>query len=437
MKQLFLSLLLGSSVTFAFSQDLKKVKSDLDSKQIDKAKTDIDAYVAKSPTDAEGLYYKAKVYQLLASNAKYKPVDNVDDGQVAFDAFKKAMGDGKDPKISLVALKDSYSPAFNLYTGYYQAGADAFNAAAGSGSKAGFEDAMNNFINADNVGHYIYENKWSKIAEVDTTLVLNIGKAALNAGKNDIALTYFKKLADASITGVKDGGESNATYILPYQWLTLHYKDEKDEANMKKYDALGKKLFPQSDYFDLIMVDYYRDKKDNDALFAKYNELVSQHPDSLMYHFNYANDIFGYIYNGDEGVVVKNKDSLMKTLGSEIEKAHTLNPNDVVTNWLYAQYYYNQGVDERAMGLKIKSTKPDDTKKKADLTATAKADFSKAIPYGDKALATLEMTNKKSDRSRYKSIADLMQKIYESLNQNDKVKQYQDKYDAADAKFVN
>ena len=30
-----------------------------------------------------------------------------------------------------------------------------------------------------------------------------------------------------------------------------------------------------------------------------------------------------------------------------------------------------------------------------------------------------------------------MQKIYQSLNQNDKVKIYQDKYDGADAKFVN
>ncbi len=437
MKHLFLSLLFGGAVTIAFSQDLKKVKSDLDSKQLDKAKTEIDAYVAKSPTDAEGLYYKAKVYQLLAAQANYKPVDGVEDGQVALDAFKKAWGDGKDSKIQLIAIKDSYSPVFNLYTGYYQAGADAFNAAAGSGSKAGFEDAMNNFINADNMGRYIYDNKWSKIAEVDTTLVLNIGKAALNAGKNDVALTYFKKLADANITGVKDGGEGNSAYILPYQWLTLHYKDQKDEANMIKYDELGKKLFPKSDYFDLVMIDYYRDKKDNDALFAKYNQLVSEHPDSLMYHFNYANDVFGYLYNGDEGVVVKNKDSLMKVLGTEVEKAHSLNPNDVVTNWLYAQYYYNQGIDLRGTALKIKSPKPDDVKKKADLDASAKENFNKAIPYGEKALSTLEMTNKKSDKSRYKSIADLMQKIYESLNQNDKVKIYQDKYDAADAKFIN
>jgi len=52
-------------------------------------------------------------------------------------------------------------------------------------------------------------------------------------------------------------------------------------------------------------------------------------------------------------------------------------------------------------------------------------------------MSTLEVSNKKSDKSKYKSIADLMQKIYQSLNQNDKVKLYQDKYDAADSKFAN
>ena len=55
-------------------------------------------------------------------------------------------------------------------------------------------------------------------------------------------------------------------------------------------------------------------------------KLVTKHPDSLMYHFNYANDIFGYIYNGDAGATVNNKEALMKTLGEQLEKAHSLNP---------------------------------------------------------------------------------------------------------------
>jgi hypothetical protein len=438
MKKLIFSLLFTCSISLIFAQDLKKAKSYMDSKQLDKAKTEIDAYVAKSPNDGEGQYYKAKIYEQIASSDQFKSLIPGDARQEVFDAFKKAMADPKDTKVTVLALKDQYSPVFNLYTGYYEQGAAAFNAAAPAGSKPGFADAMNYFMKADNVGHYIAENKWAKIADVDTTLVLNIGKAALNAGKTDVALTYFTKLADANINGTKDGGAGNNSFELPYQWLVLHYKDAKDEANMMKYANLGKKLFPNDDYFDLVLIDYYRDKKDNDAEFAKYNELVARHPDSLMYHFNYANDIFGYVYNGDEGAVVKNKDSLMTTLGDQIEMAYKINPNDVVTNWLYSQYYYNKGVDVRAAANKLKGPKPDDLKKKADMNTEAKADFNKAIPYGEKALAKLEEAGyKKSDKSRYKSITDLMQKIYQSLNQDAKVKVYQDKYDASDTKFVN
>ena len=438
MKKLIFSLLFTCTVSLIFAQDLKKTKSYLDSKQFDKAKTEVDAFVAKSPNDAEGNYMKAKVYEQIAASDQAKTLFSGDARQEALDAFKKAMADSTNAKVTLLALKDQYAPVFNLYTGYYEAGANAFNAAAPSGSKPGFEDAMNLFMKADNVGHYIAEKKWAKIADVDTTLVLNIGKAALNAGKTDVALTYFTKIADANINGTTNGGAANNAFELPYQWLLLHYKDAKDETNMMKYANLGKKLFANDDYYDLVLIDYYRDKKDNNALFAKYDELVTKRPDSLMYHFNYANDIFGYIYNGDAGVEVKNKEALMKTLGDQIEKAYKINSNDVITNWLYSQYYYNQGVDVRDLANKTKGTKPEDVKKKADLNAQAKDDFNKAIPYGEKALAKLEEAGfKKSDKSRYKSITDLMQKIYQSLAKNDKVKEYQAKYDASDAKFAN
>lgn len=435
MKKVVFSFLCFGLAAVTYAQDLKTAKSELDKKQYDKAKTDIDAYVAKNPDDAEGLYYKAKIYEGLAGSDQFKNLapDALDQ---AFDAAKKAMGDGKDPKITLIAMKDQYAGIFDLYTAYYQAGAASFNVAAKSSDKATFATAMNEFIKSDSVGQYIARNGWSKLPAVDTVLVLNIGKAALNAGKDDITLPAFKQLADANIAGTKDG--DNASYQLPYQWLMLHYKDAKDEANMKKYAELGKKLFPSSDYYDLVMIDYYKDKKNYEDEFATYNTVVTKHPDSLAYHFNYANDIFGYLYNGDEGVVLKNKDSLTKVMGAELEKAHSLDGNDVLTNWLYAQYYYNQGIDLRDASLKIKSTKPDDVKKKNDLTAQSKDMFNKAIPYGEKGLSVLEANGyKKVDRSHYKSIVDLMEKTYQSLNMNDKVKQYDAMYDGADKKFVN
>ncbi len=439
MKKIVLPVLLTFIVTLTFGQDLKKAKSYLDAKQLDKAKTEIDGYVVKKPDDAEGNYVKSKIYERIASDSsgQYKSLVSGDARTEAFEAFKKATADTNDLKFKLILMKDNYQPVFDMYQGYYADAAKAFNDAANAQSKPGFVTAMNLFIKANNAGQYIAAHKWANIGEVDTTLVLNIGKAALNAGKDydDTALAYFTKLANANIKGLHTGND--AGYQIPYQWLTLHYKDAKDEANMLKYAALGKQLFPDEDYFDFVLMDYYREKKDFPGLFKKYGELVTKHPDSIHYHFNYANEIFGYLYNSDEGVVVNDKENLLATLKTELDKAIAIDPNDVNTNWLYAQYYYNLGIGDRDDALKIKSTKPDDVKKKADLNAQAKANFNAAIPYGEKAVAQLETGSKKSDKSKYKSINNLMQNIYQSLEQKDKLKAYQDKYDQADAKFVS
>ena len=439
MKKIVLPVLLTFVITLTFGQDLKKAKSFLEDKQLDKAKTQIDGYLAKKPDDAEGNYIKSKIYESIASDStnQYKSLVTGDARAEAVEAFKKAVADSNDLKLKLLVMKDNYQPIFDVYQGYYADAAKAFNDAANAQSKPGFVTAMTLFIKANNAGQYIASNKWANIGQVDTTLVLNIGKAALNAGKeyDDTAVVYFSKLADASIKGMSSGNE--AGYEIPYQWLTLHYKDAKDEANMLKYAALGKQLFPKEGYFNFVLMDYFRDKKDFPNLFKQYDELVTKSPDSIHYHFSYANEIFGYLYNSDEGVVVNDKENLLKTLKSELDKAIALDPNDVNTNWLYAQYYYNLGVSDRDEALKIKGTKPEDVKKKADINAQAKTNFTTAVPYGEKAISQLEAGNKKSDRSKYKSINNLMQNIYQSLEQKDKLKIYQDKYDQAETKFVN
>ena len=433
MKKILLSVsFLLITLSGIFAQDAKKIKTYLDAKQYDKAKTEVDAAIAKNANDPVALYYKSKVYAELAADPAFK-VSVPDAREQAFEAFKKAVETDKDNKVFLVLAQDKYKPIFDMYTGYYDAGAAAFNSGSTSGNKADFDQSLTLFKNSDMVGRYIFSKKWA-LSELDTQLVLTIGKAAINAGKKDEAVTYLKKLADANITGTAN---DKTSYQLPYQWLSFYYKDAKDEANFLKYIALGKKNFPKDDYYDAILLDYYRDKKDYDAMFKKYDEMVAEYPDSFQYHFNYANEAFIYVYNSDAGTKINNKETLLKHVGTELQKVLTMRPNDVNTNWLLAQYYFNAGIDMKEQASAIKGTKPEDIKKKADINAQAKDVFAKAIPYADKALATLEASNKKSDKSKYKSIVDLMQRIYTSLNQSDKVKIYQGKYDTADAKFVN
>ena len=426
-----------------FAQDLKKAKSYYDKKELDKAKTEIDALLVKSPNDPQGLYLKSKIYGSIASTEQFKSL-SPNARMEAFEAFKKAISVDKGNLLLIDLNKDQYKPIFDLYSGYYDAGIASFNLGA-AGNKAEFENSYNNFVNANKVGSYIYSNKWA-LSELDTNLVLIIAKAALNAGNKEQTELYFKKLADAKVVATKDDNES---YVLPYQWLTGYYYDlavrDTVETVKKlhtdllfKYAALGKQYFPKEDYFDAVLLDYYRDKKENTALFKKYEEMIVQFPDSMQYHFNYANDVFSYVYGQGEGKAVENKEGLLRVVGVELNKAVFLRPNDVNTNWLLGQYYLNMGIDVKEKALAIKGTKPEDVKAKADFNAQSKDIFNKAIPYTEKALKLLEDGGyKKSNKSKYKSIADLMQRIYRNLNQADKIKLYQDRYDKADALFIN
>ncbi|MEO6219062.1 MAG: hypothetical protein ABIO81_01445, partial [Ginsengibacter sp.] len=271
MKKIIFSLLLTLFISFAFSQDMKKAQKYLTDKQLDKAKSEIDGLIAKEPSNGEANYLKAKIYGEIAAADTTGTSGQGDLKDAAFEAVKKALDDTSNAKVTLMSAQDQYKALFNLYTGYYEAGAKAFNTAATSGTKEGYEGAMNLFIKANDVGQYIAKKNYAQIGKVDTTLVLNIGKAALNAKKEEATMMYFTQLADANINGTSEG--NTAGFQIPYQWLTLHYKDAKDEANMIKYADLGRKLFPDDTYFTLVEMDYYREKKNSPGLFKKYDEL--------------------------------------------------------------------------------------------------------------------------------------------------------------------
>lgn len=443
MKRIVLPFLFTFLVTLTFGQDVKKATKYVNDKNYEKAKTEIDGILAKDPANSEALYLKSKVYTLMADSSAYKNLFTGDPYGEAFDAFKKAMADSNNNAVTLLVIKDNYAPIFGIYSGYYGEAASAFNDAANSSNKpdtAGFAKAMDLFIKANDAGQYIGQNKWANIGKVDTTLVLNIAKAALNAKKNDSARKYFKEIADAKIGGLhNDTNTPDPSFALPYQWLTLDYKQAGDSANMVKYATLGREVYPKDDYYDFVEMDFYRENGDHADLFKKYDELTARNPDSIRYHLNYATEIFSYIFSSDEGTVIPNKDQLLNTLQSQLDKTLAIEPNNGSANLLYAQYYYNKGYFAVDAASKIKGAKltPEQTKNKSDLSAQAKDYFQKAIPYAEKAMNIFSEGFKKSEKSRYKSAVNLLQNIYQSLGDKVNLKTYQDKYDAADEKFIN
>ncbi|MEO5908737.1 MAG: hypothetical protein ABIR50_03205 [Ginsengibacter sp.] len=443
MKKIVLPVLFSFLVTLTFGQDIKKANSYVNDKKYEKSKTEIDGILAKDPNNTEALYLKSKVYSAMADSSAFKSLFTGDPYQESLDAFKKAIADSNNMKVRLLVVKDNYQPIFGVYAGYYGEAANAFNDAATSNNKpdtAGFAKAMDLFIKANEVGQYISQNKWATIGKVDTTLVLNIAKSALNAKKDETARKYFKEIADAHIKGLHNAADTaDPSFELPYQWLTLDYKQAGDSANMIKYADIGKQLFPKDDYFDLVEMDFYREKENHAALFKEYDDLTARNPDSLRNHLNYATEIFSYLYNSDEGIAISNKEELLNKLKGQLDKAIALDPNNSSVNLLYAQYYYNQGIVTIEDATKIKGAKltPEQQKKRTDLTSAGQNFLKQAIPYAEKAMTTLEEGYKKAEKSRYKSVVNLLQNIYQSIGDKSKLKFYQDKYDQAESKFAN
>ena len=64
------------------------------------------AIVAKSPDDGEGQYYKAKIYEQIASSDQFKNLAP-DAREQAFEAFKKAIADSANMKLKLADYKRS------------------------------------------------------------------------------------------------------------------------------------------------------------------------------------------------------------------------------------------------------------------------------------------------------------------------------------------
>ena len=174
MKKIIFSLLFTFFISMVFAQDMKKLQKYVADKQLDKAKTEVDALVAKDPANNEANYFKAKVYGMIADSAQFQSLVQGDAKDIAFDAVKKALDDTANAKVALIAAQDKYQALFNLYSSYYGAGAKAFNDAAASADKAGYADAMNKFIKANEVGRYIVKKNYAKVGDIDTTLVLNI-----------------------------------------------------------------------------------------------------------------------------------------------------------------------------------------------------------------------------------------------------------------------
>jgi hypothetical protein len=415
MKRIFLSVALAGLFSGLFAQSLDKAKDLQKANKLADAKAEIDKVLAvdKNQKNAEAWYTKVKIYNAIAANDQLKAT--VPDAYIQSLAALKKYTELDDKKLVSLTL-DQYKPINEIYQGLFQAGAANYN-------DKKYPEAYTDFTSSIEAIKFMNQKGWIK-QNMDTTSTLYAGISAEKAGKRDDAATYYGQIADSGITKISG---NDMTEI--YKWLADYYNRKGDKANTDKYVAIGKAHFPNELFYDEMVLDNFRKNGPKDSLFARYELINKEHPDSAIYFFNYGLELYQYATDTTKAQLA-NEDELVKRAQDKLSKSLQLNPNYPQASLVLGQISYNQGIALQQQAKAIKGTKPEDLKKRTDIRADAMKKFDEAIPYFEKidALLGKEGTLKRPEKTALKDAYDLLVTIYEQKRDKDKVASYTDKY---------
>lgn len=415
MKKNVLFLIMVFGALAGRGQSLDDVKKFIILTQYDKARPEIDKYLSdpKNAAKADGWYYKAFTYSNLARKADKPLAESKALNQAAYDAIKKYMElDSKAP----LTTEENNSTIYNLYYSYYDLGVKTYN-------EKNFQESYDLFKSTLDVHDYVYSHNLNgpnglKFSAHDTDIVWNLAVLGNELKKKDEVIEYYKKIAD------QDLGDDK--YAEAYDELVKKYKREDNKELFAKYMDRAKKHYPTDPYWEAVEIEFAVKGLEGEDLFKAYETLSSSHPNSYMVFFNYGYELDKFIYSAD----AKGKDisAYKKKIPELFKKAISIN-STVDANMLLTNFYYNASYDILDEANKIKSTKPEDIKKKNELLALSKSTASECIPFGEttiKLLAELK-EYKSSDKVNYKQMLDILATVYKQNGNAAKAAEYEKK----------
>jgi hypothetical protein len=409
MRKLILSAILVASSATMFAQNLDDVKEKIDKKKFDEAKEKIDKILTepKGQKNANAWYYKGIVYTNLGLDSTKTDMDYRGE---AFNAFKKYYE--LDPK-NVMGTLDQNVRMFQLYEGYYTQAVKEYNA-------NNFAGSFNNFKNVLALEEYITQKGFTypgiNIPALDTALILNIAATASKAKMEDSAMAYYQRLADKKIKG--------ENYIEIYQLLVDYYGRKNDEANKAKYLAIGRELYPESDYW--LEVELSPLREDKPKLFAKYQELTKANPQNYYLNYNYAVELFNYLYAGDKkpADAATFEPMVEEAIANAIKANSTPDANLLMVRYLSEQIYRTEDQNRT-----IKGATPDAVKKRKDNAALINKTWDKLVPYAEASFNGYvgKKELKAYEKGNMKFVSNVLIDYYNMKKQFDKAKTYEDK----------
>ena len=419
MRRLVLTGLFALAGMGLFAQNVDKANDLLKANKLADAKTEIDKAMSseKNQKSAAAWYARLKIYNAIAAGPLSAQYPGARD--TAFAALQKYC-EIDNSKLLLLQI-DGYKPVNEIYQGYFAVGANDYNAQK-------YDSALYNFKGALAASAFMNLKGWTTM-KFDTTSTLYAGISAEKAGHKDTAAVYYGKIADARIDTI-----NKANMVEIYKWLVDYYKTRKDEANTRKYLAIGEALFPNELFFAGMELDMAREGGNKDSLWATYDRITTKFPKNYLFYYNYGVEEYQYANDTTGGHHIANEADLTAKAQANMQKTLELQPDYPQAALVLGQISYNAGVDLKQQAQKVQGKTPEAAKQRGDLRAAASKKFDEAIPYFEKVDQDLGTKGKlkQEDKVALKDAYDTLITIYESKGAAGK-----EKADAYTTKFNN
>lgn len=415
MKKFFL---LSTVLLLAFllqAQNYDAIKTLVTLTQYKKAKEDLDkAWTnAKFVSKPEAYILKSAVYAGMAVDPSIKGTPAGDqlagEADAAFTKYREL-----DPTLALMADPVYQNGPINIYSSYFSSGYKDYEA-------KNWQSGFQKFKKVVDYADLLIAKKIIQNMPADTNSLLLAGITAESAGMKDEAIKYYGRIAD-----LKAGGKD---FEGIYRFMVNYYAGKKDDVNFEKYRALGKELYPNSEFFTYDKVDFAVGlEEDFNKRIGALEETVAKDPTNYKATLLLGELIWDTLNSRKEGAVLpSNAAELEGKMIKSLTKAGEMKPDDELPYIYIGDHYINKSIavnDEREAHVNDmkKRTKPgtqpskDDVAKRDALDAKYASSLDMAREPYEKAAAVLAKKEKLTgqQKQQYKKIAGYLGDIYQN-----------------------
>lgn len=412
MRKLFFAAAMAAMATVSYAQDLKDVQEKISKGKYDEAKDKLDKFMAdpKNANNANAYFYKAQIQKYYAQTDSAGTL-NYDATKESLDAYKKTLE--LDPKNPLMAI-DQNLGLFQLFDMQYNRGIKAYN-------NKNYDAAFTSFKKAIDVQDYIKSKGFSLQTytppALDTQLLNLTASSAYLAKKQDDALVYWERLANAKV--------ATPEFKDVYALIAQHYMKKGDDATATKYINIGRELYKDDDYW--MTVEFGNVGNDHDAKIKRYKELIQKYPNNASLALDYAIELFNHAYVWDKKPA--DYTARQTELQAALDKALTLNPNNGLAFFIASQHYYSQVFDLEEARRAIVGNTPAAANKRKDMNAQVDKKYDDMAAASQKAfdIYSAQTDLKPADKTNLRKVTDQLIDYYTRKKMNDKVTFYQNK----------